>query len=342
MKRNRKSTIFLILGILVLGLTLGYAYLNTTLNIDGTVNVSSATWNVYWNNIQLDTNNVTTVTTPATISTNKTEVAFNVNFSMPGDTYEFTVDAVNDGSIDAMIDTVTKGVYAANGVTEKEMPAYLDFTVTYSDDIEIAQNHILPAESSETYKVRVHYKEDIDATQLPSTADNYMFKFRVNYVQKSSSGIPKPEPFVYTIGGTYNNIGQPLPSVTEYDNYQDAVSTFGHNFFLRHKIKNNVISESYVGFVLNGQDYYLRGAGATCSSGNNYYGDSPYYETNKETLLSAFGNSNCDVDDSFPCVECTLSGLSLYADPFGKVGASIDDCGCNINPDGSSACSAVH
>ena len=172
MRRNRKSTILLLLGILVLGLTLGYAYLNTTLKIDGTVNVSSANWNVYWNNIVLGSNNVTTVNTPATISTNKTEVAFNVNFSMPGDTYEFTVDAVNDGSIDAMIDTVTTGVYAANGVTEKEMPDYLDFTVTYSDDVELEQNHILAAGSTETYKVRVHYKEDITAQQLPSTADN--------------------------------------------------------------------------------------------------------------------------------------------------------------------------
>ena len=334
MRRNRKSTILLLLGVLVLGLTLGYAYLNTTLNIDGVVNVSSANWNVYWDNIQLGTNNVTTVTTPATISTGKTEVSFNVNFSLPGDTYEFTVDAVNDGSIDAMIDTVTTGVYAANGVTQKEMPDYLDFTVTYSDDVELAQNHILRAGTRETYKVRVHYKEDITASQLPSTADNYMFKFGVNYIQKSSAGIPKPAPpFSYTISNTFNYIGQALPSVTVYNNYQDAVTAFGYNFFLRHKLTNNIITESYVGFVLNNQDYYLKGGDG---------GDS--YETNKETLLSAFGSSNCQVDRSCglgeDCqyTECTMSTLSARAYSNGRVYASTGGRECCVYGGGSSHC----
>ena len=272
MRRNRKSTILLLLGILVLGLTLGYAYLNTTLKIDGTVNVSSASWNVYWNNIQLGTNNVTTVTTPATISTNKTEVAFNVNFSMPGDTYEFTVDAVNDGSIDAMIDTVTTGVYAANGVTQKEMPDYLDFTVSYHDDVEIEHNHIFAAGSRETYKVRVHYKEDITASQLPSTNDNYMFKFGVNYIQKSSSGITRPV-FKYVVSDYETSIGSTVPNeLVVFDNYQDAVSAFGHDYFLRHKIVNNVIVESYIGFVYNSQVYYLRGGdnGASFDSNDHF------------------------------------------------------------------------
>ena len=110
MRRYKKNGTIYILVLLLLGLTLGYAYLNTTLNIDGTVNVSSANWNVYWDNIQYSSNNVTDVTTPATISTGKTEVVFNVNFKEPGDTYEFTVDAVNDGSIDAMVDTVITGI----------------------------------------------------------------------------------------------------------------------------------------------------------------------------------------------------------------------------------------
>ena len=343
MKRNKKGWLILGIFILLFTITLGYAYLNTTLKIDGTVNVSSANWNVYWNNIVLGSNNVTTVTTPATISSNKTEVVFNVNFSMPGDTYEFTVDAVNDGTIDAMIDIVTTGVYAANGITEKEMPDYLDFIVTYSDDVEIVKNHILAAGTSETYKVRVHYKEDIDATQLPSTNENYMFKFGVDYVQKSSSGISKPSPFSYTISDTNNNIGQALPNVTEYENYTDAVTDFGQNFFLRHRLSNNVISESYAGFVLNNQDYYLRGAGATYNNQENYYNaDSLYYETNKATLLSAFGSDNCEID--LLCVgncqytQCYLSGLSAITDSNGFVSVGNEEFACSVYASGSSSC----
>ncbi len=191
MRRNRRGWIYLLLVITLFGVTLGYAYLNTELQINGTTNVSSASWNVYFNNVQFGSNNVTTVTTPATISTGKTEVSFNVDFKEPGDTYEFTVDAVNDGSIDAMISTFSKGVYAANGTTEKTLPDYLEYSVTYSDGIDIANKHLLESGKTETYKVRVHYKEDITSSQLPSTDDNYMFKFSVTYAQADKSGIHK-------------------------------------------------------------------------------------------------------------------------------------------------------
>ena len=183
MRRNRKNNLVLAFVALLLIMGLGYALLNTNLSINGTTNVSSASWNIYWDNIVLGSNNVTDITTPATISTGKTEVLFNVNFKEPGDTYEFTVDAVNDGSIDGMVNVVTNGVYAANGTTSKTLPDYLEYTVTYSDGIAIEQYQLLKSGERETYKVRVHYKEDITASQLPSTADNYVFKFEVTYVQ---------------------------------------------------------------------------------------------------------------------------------------------------------------
>ena len=73
--------------------------LNSNLNITGTSHLNANSWNIYWDNIQYGSNNITDMTTPATISSGLTEVTFNVNFSQPGDTYEFTVDAVNDGTV---------------------------------------------------------------------------------------------------------------------------------------------------------------------------------------------------------------------------------------------------
>lgn len=133
MKRRKKERTYLLLGLVLLTLTLGYAFLQVNLSINGTTNVSSANWNIYLDNIQFGSNNVMNVTTPATINAEKTEVSFNVSLKKPGDTYEFTVDAVNDGTIDAMIGVVTNGVYGANGTTPKTLPDYLEYTVTYSD-----------------------------------------------------------------------------------------------------------------------------------------------------------------------------------------------------------------
>lgn len=191
MNRNTRGWMYLLFAVLIMCITLGYAYLYTELDINGTTNITSANWSIYWDNIQFGSNNVTDVTTPATISSGLTEVTFNVNFQQPGDTYEFTVDAVNDGSIDAMIGDLSQRVYASNGTTPKPLPDYLEYTVTYSNGVELEQNHLLAHNTTETYKVRVYYKEDITASQLPSTDDNYVFKFGTSYKQANSSAIAR-------------------------------------------------------------------------------------------------------------------------------------------------------
>ena len=107
--RKRKNNIVPIFVGLIILLGIGYAYLNSGLSINGTTNISNASWNVYWDSVNVTSGSVTDVTTAAYILTGETEVEFNVNFTKPGDFYEFTVDAVNDGSIDAMISVVSNG-----------------------------------------------------------------------------------------------------------------------------------------------------------------------------------------------------------------------------------------
>ena len=378
MKRNRRGWLYLLFGVSILGITLGYAYLNAELQINGTTNVSSASWNVYWNNIQLGSNNVTTVTTPATISTGKTEVSFNVDFKEPGDTYEFTVDAVNDGTIDAMISTFSKGVYASNGTTQKTLPDYLEYTVTYSDGIEIANKQLLESGKTETYKVRVHYKEDITASQLPSTDDNYMFKFSVTYAQADNTSQTVNHPrIVYTVN-KYNSstttpkynavwLNQAFPaSITQYQTPSEALTAIATAsskdlpFYLKHKIENDVVTESYVEFVVTPEmaeantgmtagTYTLRGEKTYDSDtdtwlvGTDYI--SPYYEANKEALKTAFGYST----NPSRCGElgtgrssrfdCGVSGLSASAYASGIV-AALDrgSSNCRVDNGGISSC----
>ena len=381
MSRNMRNWMYLSFVILMFCITLGYAYLNTELDINGTTNITSANWSIYWDNIVLGSNNVTDITTPATISSGLTEVTFNVNFQQPGDTYEFTVDAVNDGSIDAMISVVSNGVYAANGTTPKTLPDYLEYTVTYSDGVPISQNHLLEAGETETYKVRVHYKEDITASQLPSTNDNYMFKFSVTYAQATTSATPVSHPqTVYTANiydenyTTLNNgtnasvvwIGQAIPNgITTYQTpalamaaLKQASGNVDRPFFLKHTVTNNTVTDSYVGFVvteamaqsnpgMTAGTYYLKGK-KTYEYVNNYwqcmsqYDDGngncldPEYNTNKATLLSAFGSSYCtDLSSSF---DCFVSGLGATAHNYGYVDAGDGYWYCRVNDYGDSEC----
>ena len=174
-----KDNIKILLILLIVGLGIGYAYINSDLSINGTAQVNSANWDVHWANIQVKSGSVsgTNVVTEPTIS-NQTTVNYSIILSQPGDYYEFTVDAVNGGVIDAMIDTIDSKL---NGATITTLPAYLNYTVTYSDGVELEPNHELLANSTEKYKVRVEYRTDINANQLPAPNQTLSLQFTVTY-----------------------------------------------------------------------------------------------------------------------------------------------------------------
>ena len=187
-----KDNIKILLIILILGLGLGYAYINSDLNINGTAQVNSANWDVHWANIQVTNGSVsgTNVVTAPTIS-NSTTVNYSIILNTPGDYYEFTVDAVNGGSIDAMIDSIDSKL---NGATITVLPDYLNYTVTYSDGVELEQNHQLLHNTTEKYKVRIEYRTDINANQLPATNQTLSLQFTVTYRQANDDAVAVPHP----------------------------------------------------------------------------------------------------------------------------------------------------
>ncbi len=321
MKLRRKS---LILGIILLlcGLGIGYSFLTTTLSINGTADVDANTWNIYWDNVQVKTGSVsgTQVTTAPTIDTNKTTVSFQVNLKQPGEYYEFTVDAKNDGSIDAMVDTIT---------TPESIPSYLDYTVSYFDGFPIAKYHLLASGEKAVYRVRVEYRTDIEASDLPDTADSVPLEFSVTYVQADSNAIALSRE-VFDVSNIRFTIGENIPDgVTTFDSYQNATASFGRNIFLKHIVSHNVVTESYIGIVMNDQVYYLRGGGATYnSSTNSYNNDSPYYTSNAATLQTAFAGGTCDENSDY--YSCYLTSMEIYAyvSKNGYISVDIGDPAC--------------
>ena len=189
--RIDKDNIKIILILLVVCLSLGYAYINSDLNINGTAQVNSANWDVHWANIQVSTGSVSA--SSPTIS-NQTTVNYSVTLNIPGDYYEFTVDAVNGGSIDAMIDSIDSKL---NGATITTLPDYLNYTVTYSDGVALEQNHQLLHNTTEKYKVRIEYRTDIELNQLPATNQTLSLEFTVTYRQTTDAAVSVPHPISF-------------------------------------------------------------------------------------------------------------------------------------------------
>ena len=188
-----RDSIKILLILLIISLGLGYAYINSDLSINGTAQVNSANWDVHWANVQVTNGSVSgsNVVTAPTIS-NNTTVNYSVILPQPGDYYEFTVDAVNGGTIDAMIDTIDSKL---NGATITTLPAYLNYTIAYYDGMELEQNHLLSANSTETYKVRIEYNTDINASQLPVSNQTLSLQFTVTYRQATEDAQDVIHPF---------------------------------------------------------------------------------------------------------------------------------------------------
>ena len=164
-KRQRSLYLYLLI---ILGITVGFALLSTTLYINGTANIKKNTWDIHWNDESIvETQGSVEATTPAAvIDTAKKTVSFSVDLELPGDYYEFTVDAKNYGSINGEIDNVDITFYEADGTTKiNTLPTGIKYTFTYSNGAAVEKGDVLAAGKSAKYKFRIEYDEDATTTQ---------------------------------------------------------------------------------------------------------------------------------------------------------------------------------
>ncbi len=176
-KNHTKQKFIALAVLLILAISIGYAALSTTLTINGTANIAANSWLIYFTNVQVNTGSVTATTAPTTSGTSTTTLTWVVYLQTPGDYYEYNVDVKNDGTIDAMIGSLS------NTSLNTNQAKYLNYTVTYSDGATIEQYDKLDSNETVTLKVRVEYKTDLNPEDLPSEPAEITFEYTSNYVQ---------------------------------------------------------------------------------------------------------------------------------------------------------------
>lgn len=198
MKSGKNKKISLIIAVLVLFISIGYAALSTTLIIDGNVTLKTHTWIIYFTNVQERDGSVTPVTAPTTVDNTTTTISWAVNMDTPGQFYEFLVDIKNDGSVNAMVSTLS------NTTLTTEQAKYLNYTVTYSDGATIEQYDRLNSGDTVTLKVRLEYKKNISASDLPATAETISMTYTLNYVQADENAKDRNEVIPLAEGNAVN------------------------------------------------------------------------------------------------------------------------------------------
>ena len=180
-KKNLQMGIIGVLAVAVLFMAIGFAAYSQTLNIQGDVTVKASKWSIHWDttsyNLLSNSKPISNESGLPTLS--NTSVSFQTILEKPGDFFGFTIDAVNDGTIDAQLKKIT--------LTSSVNADYLGYEVSY-DGTTYTQTTDgltldLGADESATVQVKVSYLEVADPTALPQTDVNVTVSASFDYEQ---------------------------------------------------------------------------------------------------------------------------------------------------------------
>ena len=160
-------------------LTIAYAALNAVLTISGNAEVVSSTWDIYLTNPKVVNGSVSS---DVPVIKSKCSVEFSVVLNMPGDYYEFTVDVVNNGTIDAMIENIIKTPELTT-----EQARFLKYEVSYQNGESIDTKQLLEKETAMPIKVRIEYRNDLVSSDLPTGQVVLDLALTLEYIQSDGN-----------------------------------------------------------------------------------------------------------------------------------------------------------
>ena len=179
--RKRKHRYYIIL-LLVLGISIGFAYLTSNLDIVGIGHLKKTVWKIYFDNVNILEGENLTSTPPTTSNHNTTSLTYSVTMEKPGDVYKFNIDIVNNGTVDAMVSIIDE-----NTILTSDQSKYASYSIKYLDGREIEEKNFLGKHSKETLQVIIKYNKNISAEDLIDTDQTLNFKLSLTYTQAKNA-----------------------------------------------------------------------------------------------------------------------------------------------------------
>ena len=358
-ERRTKALVVVVLLIVVAGLTVAFAALSTTLNINGTAYLDAAKWGIRFENLSSPTKiGSANVTGTAKIEESKAAsiTGMNVSLSIPGDKVVYTVDLVNKGTINAKIDNIEKTVLTS------EQQRYLTFKVTDQNGKEVSEGDILSAGETKNLTITIEFIKDLTKEDLPKQTSTISLSYKLNFVQTdekvTSAGQGAQQACTlfdkkdtYNVGDVIalcntntgksedfyviNDNGSTITALAKYnllvgntvvynDDFSDMtvtpISTSEEGYGLQNSIAG------YMGFDSEGNplSHTLKGTITFAEDKNNGYG---YWtdNTSSHKLLSKYGTSYpANVFDSNSLLYAPVQNYKAYLkDKLGKKSVDI-------------------
>lgn len=189
-KDNKMMFTIIILLVLVLGLSVGFALLSENLTINGIGKVKSSNWNIYFKNIDgpIVKGTAVEITRPEVTMTSIGD--YSVELRTPGDSIKYRIDLLNEGDFDSTLSSLTiptpictgsgsnaeedaKNVcdnlsYSLSNVTSDYItePDTLVESCTLNSEV---INCSLPKNIRRTLEVTLEYSDKVTADKLPKS-----------------------------------------------------------------------------------------------------------------------------------------------------------------------------
>ena len=181
MKKQKNAQIIILSLLLaaVIFTTVGFAAYTQNLNIGGTVAVEKSKWSIHFDqsSYQLGTDSQAVEVNMAS----DTSINFTSTLSKPGDHCAFSIQAVNDGTFDAVLNQLEMSSLSA------EQSKYLTYTVSYGSASFTSTNNELNTAlnkgASSNVLVRVEYVAPTDPADLPSSNVSVNLSLKLVYDQ---------------------------------------------------------------------------------------------------------------------------------------------------------------
>lgn len=153
MNRKLKKIVLLVL---ILFISIGFAVLTANLSLTTNLSFRENTWDVHFENAEV-MDSSTALNNSVTLDTNnKTSISFETTLAKPSDYIDFSFYVVNNGTIDAQLNSITTTL-----TTEQQ--EYITYNITYDlDNTAVANNDYLYRGQSRKINVHFEYKYDVE------------------------------------------------------------------------------------------------------------------------------------------------------------------------------------
>ena len=204
MYRNERTRniILIVLAVCLIGITVAYATLSQNLNISGVAKVGKTSWNIHFTKVLTPKAEGYAEGGKATLNSDSTVLTVSEGIlKVPGDTITYVFDVINEGDLDAEVETVLTTIdscKASDNTTDVTM--YCDkikYDLVYQDTKEAVKkkDQLLKGESK-TLNLIITYDKNKELTSLPNTEivlDNITSTINYTMIQKSSGSTEEPQ-----------------------------------------------------------------------------------------------------------------------------------------------------